>query len=164
MVDTLRRAGAEVTLASVEPSTSVTMSRGMLFQADATVASLSPPFDAVALPGGMPGAQRLADSPDLAKLVTHTRDSGNVVGAICAAPAVVLAGQGFLDGKKATCYPAPAFREKIPSLAEGDVVADGKLITATGPGTALKWSLQIVEALYDKETADKLAGEMLAPR
>lgn len=164
VVDTLRRAGADVTLASVEPSVSVTMSRGMVFQADHTVSSLSPPFDAVALPGGMPGAQRLADSPHLAKLVTHTRDNGKVVGAICAAPAVVLAGQGVLDGKNATCYPAPAFRDKIPNVAEGDVVRDGQLITATGPGTALKWSLEIVEALYDKAMADKLAGEMLAPR
>lgn len=29
--------------------------------------------------------------------------------AICAAPAVVLASHGLLDGKKATCYPAPPF-------------------------------------------------------
>lgn len=164
VVDTLRRAGADVTVASVESSTSVTMSRGMVFQADATVSSLSPPFDAVALPGGMPGAQRLADSPDLTKLLADTRDSGALVAAICASPAVVLAGKGMLDGKKATCYPAPSMREKVPNLAEGDVVRDGQLITGTGPGTALKWSLELVEALYDKELADKLSKEMLAPR
>lgn len=164
VVDTLRRAGADVTLASVEPSTSVTMSRGMVFQADATVSSLSPPFDAVALPGGMPGAERLAASPELAKLVAAAREGGALVAGICAAPAVVLAGQGVLDGKKATCYPAPAFREKIPDVGEGDVVRDGNVVTATGPGTALKWSLELVEVLYSKELADKLSKEMLAPR
>lgn len=164
VVDTLRRAGADVTLASVEPTTSVTMSRGMIFQADTTISSLSPPFDAVALPGGMPGAQRLADSADLAMLVAAAQEGGGVVAGICAAPAVVLAGQGVLDGKKATCYPAPAFRDKVPDVGEGDVVTDGRLVTATGPGTALKWSLELVEVLYGKELADKLSKEMLAPR
>lgn len=164
VVDTLRRAGAEVTVASVEASTSVTMSRGMKFQADAAIGDVAPPFDAVALPGGMPGAERLAASPELAKLVHATRADGNVVGAICASPAVVLSGMGLLDGKNATCYPAPAFRAKVPIVAEGDVVRDGEVVTATGPGTAIKWSLQIVEMLYSKELADKLSKEMLAPR
>ena len=34
---------------------------------------------------------------------------GRIVAAICAAPAVVLASLGLLDGRKATCYPANAF-------------------------------------------------------
>lgn len=164
VVDTLRRAGADVIVASVEPSTTVTMSRGMKFEADALVTSLSPPFDAIALPGGMPGAERLKDSSALTALVQAANSNRELVAGICAAPAVVLAGLGVLDGKNATCYPAKAFRDMVPQVAEGDVVSDGNVVTATGPGTALKWSLQLVEMLYEKELADKLAAEMLAPR
>lgn len=36
--------------------------------------------------------------------------AGRVVAAICAAPAVVLAAHGLLDGHKATCYPASGFQ------------------------------------------------------
>lgn len=50
-VDTFRRAGADVTLASVEDSLTVTMSRGMKFVADDSIDSVKGPFDAVALPG-----------------------------------------------------------------------------------------------------------------
>lgn len=112
----------------------------------------------------MPGAQRLAESDELKKLVGETGKNGGLVAAICAAPAVALAGWGMLDGKRATCYPAGAFREKVKELGEGDVVKDEGVVTATGPGTALKWSLEVVEVLYGTEMAEKLAGEMLATR
>lgn len=52
-VDTFRRAGAEVTLASVEDSLTVTMSRGMKFVADESINSVEGPFDAIALPGNI---------------------------------------------------------------------------------------------------------------
>lgn len=52
-VDTFRRAGAEVTMASVEDSLTVTMSRGMKFVADESINSVKGPFDAVALPGNV---------------------------------------------------------------------------------------------------------------
>ena len=52
--DTLVRAGAEVTVASVEETTEVTMSRGLKILADATVADLEPrAWDLVVCPGGM---------------------------------------------------------------------------------------------------------------
>lgn len=42
-------------------------------------------------------------------LLYHQDADGRIVAAICAAPAVVLAAHGLLNGKKATCYPAPSF-------------------------------------------------------
>lgn len=164
IVDTLRRAGCDVTLASVESSLVVTLSRSMRFEADALISSLQPPFDMVALPGGMPGAERLADSKQLEAIVKDTQSRGKTVAAICAAPAVALAKWGILEGKKATCYPADPFRNKVVKLGEGDVVTDGSVVTGTGPGTALKFSLQLVEVLFGKEKADKLGAEMLAER
>lgn len=136
----------------------------MNFVADTLISSIEPPYDCVALPGGMPGAQRLAESDELRKLVGEMGKNGGLVAAICAAPAVALSEWGVLDGKRATCYPAEAFREKVKDLGEGDVVRDEGLVTGTGPGTALKWSLEVVEVLYGKEMAEKLAGEMLATR
>lgn len=163
-VDTFVRSGADVTLASVEDSLTVTMSRGMKFVADASINDVSGPFDAVALPGGMPGAERLRDSVPLAKILKESKEGGAVVAAVCASPAVVLASHGLLDGVKATCYPADAFRSVIKDADAGDVVVDGNVITGTGPGTSLKWALAIVEALYGQSKANELADQLLANR
>jgi hypothetical protein len=64
--------------------------------------------------------------------------------AICAAPAVVLAPKGLIE-EGATCYPAPGFREKLVNPSDDDVVVTGKLTTSKGPGTALKFALELGE-------------------
>jgi len=108
----------------------------------------------------MPGAENLRDCEPLKELLKST---DGIVAAICAAPAVVLASHGMLDDTKATGYPADVFKKAIPHYVDDeDVVVDGKIITGTGPGTALQWALKIVEVLYeDKVLAEKLAAEML---
>ena len=61
--------------------------------------------------GGMPGAQALHDSQHLAQLLREQKESGRLVAAICAAPAVVLQAQGLLEGVAATSH--PGFVEKL---------------------------------------------------
>ncbi|CAN8075284.1 unnamed protein product [Agarophyton chilense] len=165
-VDTLRRAGADVALASVESSLTVQMSRGMKYEADILIENASPPYDCIALPGGMPGAERLRDCEKLTSLLKEAAASGGRIAAVCASPAVVLGSHGLLEGVEATCYPAAGFREMVKKVDNGDVVIgkNGQYITATGPGTSIKWALMIVEALYDKEKADKIASSMLVTR
>lgn len=163
-VDTFVRAGAEVTLASVEDTRSVKMSRGMTYLADTLIDDVKGSFDAIALPGGMPGAERLRDSSQLVTLLKQAKENDAIIAAVCASPAVVLAEHGFLENVSATCYPVPMFRDRVQKAGTGDVVVDGKTITGTGPGTAIKWALAVVEALYGKDKADQLSKEMLAPR
>lgn len=59
----------------------------------------------------MPGAERLRDSAVLKDLLKQQQASDRFVTAICAAPAVVLEAQGFLEGKKATSH--PGFTDKL---------------------------------------------------
>ncbi|KAK4533560.1 hypothetical protein CCYA_CCYA17G4442 [Cyanidiococcus yangmingshanensis] len=167
-VDTLVRAGVQVTLASVENERQVTASRGVKLVADALITDSqvhSAVFDAVILPGGMPGAEHLRDSQPLVELLKRHIANGQLIGAICAAPAVALASHRLLDGVKATCYPAPNFRAKLMTHAHMDeaVVRDGQFITSQGPGTALAFSLAMVEALCGSEQAEKVAKAMLTP-
>ena len=71
IVDTLVRAGAAVTMASVEPQRlRVKCSRGVSIVADALITDcVGTTFDAIALPGGMPGAERLRDNSTLTTLL-----------------------------------------------------------------------------------------------
>ena len=122
IVDTLVRAGAEVTLASVGPALQVKCSRGVKIVADVMMADVATrEFDCIAVPGGMPGATHIAGSaPFMSALRAHAA-AGKVVGAICAAPAVVLLPAGLIPaGAAATCH--PAFASKLEACSEERVV------------------------------------------
>jgi len=162
IIDTLRRAGAEVTVASVG-GRSITASRGVRIEADCLIADcVKKTWDLVVLPGGMPGAERLRDSADLAAILKEQVLSGKAYAAICAAPAVVLDHHGLLKGKKATCY--PSFKFKDGAVLEDRVVVDGNCVTSRGPGTALEFSLRLVELLAGKAKSDEVGRAMLAAR
>jgi 4-methyl-5(b-hydroxyethyl)-thiazole monophosphate biosynthesis len=161
-VDVLRRAGAEVTVASVEDSDTVVCSRGVVIVADKKIDDCAAEhYDLIALPGGMPGAERLRDSQTLIDMLDRQAAAGKPHAAICATPAVALQPHGFLDGKKATAH--PAFVDKLAdgSAAEIRVVADGVLTTSRGPGTAFEFALALVKQLYGEEKMVEVAGPMV---
>lgn len=115
-------------------------------------------------------------------MIKKQEADGRLVAAICAAP-TALKKHGVGKGKKVTSYPSTQ-----STMEEGGeytylqdrVVIDGKnccpylllkvrkcnkfvgtLITSRGPGTALEFSLAVVEALVGKEMANSLANGML---
>ena len=165
ITDTLVRFGAEVVVASVKPDGELVckMSRGIKVMADITIdEATGQTWDLVALPGGMPGAEHLRDSAPLISILEKQKEAGKLYGAICAAPAVVLASKGLV-AEGGTCYPAPGLREKMSSPVDGeDVVVQGNVVTSQGPGTALKFALKLGEQLYGEAKAKEIADEMLA--
>jgi 4-methyl-5(b-hydroxyethyl)-thiazole monophosphate biosynthesis len=120
-------------------------------------------WDLVALPGGMPGAEHLRDSDGLISLLERQNKEGKWYGAVCASPAVVLASKG-LAAEGATCYPAPAFRGALTNPVDDEVAVTDNLTTSQGPGTSLKFALQLGENLYGKEKADQVAAGLLVQR
>jgi len=160
-VDVLRRAGVRVTLAGLVDRR-VESSRKIKVEADILLRDLVGIPDAVILPGGLPGATNLAQSGDVSCLVKKMNGEGKIIAAICAAPAVVLAPLGILEGKKATCYPGceDDFSKKTLYVQE-PVVVDGNVITSQGPGTALEFALAIAACLVGQGMADIVRGKML---
>ena len=154
-IDFLGRAGCEVTVAGVTGKT-VTGSHGIPVAADAGVTECTGTYDAVVVPGGMPGASNVAASEDAVSLISRVRDDGGIVAAICAAPGVVLAPNGFLDGKTATCYPGYESNFGETKFSEERVVVDGSTITSRGPGTAAEFALKLVEILVGEDKAVEL--------
>jgi len=162
IIDTLRRAGAEVTVASVETTLQVTASRGVKLVADALIADCaSVVYDCIAIPGGMPGAEHLRDCETLTALLHAQRDAGRLYGAICAAPVVMLQHHGLLAGRAATCHPSFAPQLENPARITERVVVDANCITSRGPGTAIEFALTLIEALYSAETAHEIGEQML---
>lgn len=54
--------------------------------------------------------------------------------------------------------------EQLSSTAttvESRVQQDGKVVTSRGPGTAMEFSVSLVEQLYGKEKADEVSGSLV---
>jgi len=161
ITDTLVRAGASVTVASVMDKTEVKMSRGLTIVADCLIGDcVGKEWDAIALPGGLPGAEHLKNCEPLTDMLKKQNEAKKCTAAVCASPAVVFAAHGLLPAK-ATCYPAPKFKEVVPGWEDTVAVADGHIITSQGPGTSLHFALKIVEMLYSAEKAEELKKAML---
>ncbi|MDR1626712.1 MAG: DJ-1/PfpI family protein [Spirochaetia bacterium] len=159
-IDFLRRAGLEVITAGVSGKT-VTGAHGVPFTADVLLKDVPAELEGVVIPGGMPGAANIAKSAVAVELVKRLSAAGKLVAAICAAPGVVLGPNGFLKGKRFTCY--PGFEKDVSgaSFSEERVVVDGNLVTSRGPGTAAEFALTIVGHLAGREAADRIHKDTL---
>ena len=161
-LDLLRRAGCEVTTVGVGGSDTVRGSHGITVMADLpdTMFADSAP-EMVVLPGGMPGAKNLAESPVVGAALRATARNGGYLAAICAAP-MVLGRAGLLAGKNATCF--PGFEKELTGakVMTDRVVTDGKVITAAGMGVAMQFGLELVKALRGKDAAEALRRAVLA--
>ncbi|KAK3424465.1 hypothetical protein EUGRSUZ_F01221 [Eucalyptus grandis] len=162
-IDVLRRAGAEVTVASAEEQLRVDVCHGAKIVADALISDCADAaFDLVSLPVRMPGASSLRDCKVLEDLVKKQAADGRLYAAICASPAVVLGSWGLLKGLKATCH--PSLMEQLSSFAtavESRVQVDGKTVTSRGPGTTMEYAVTLVEQLFGKEKAEEVGGPLV---
>lgn len=147
-VDVLRRAGVSCDLVSVSGSFPVG-SHEITVKADKTIEEVNLlDYDGVVIPGGMPGAVNISNCKKAIDGIKGLLDSGKLVSAICASPAVVLADNGLLTAEKATCYPAPQFINSLKEKYTGEAVeVDNNVITANGPKSAMAFSLAICESL-----------------
>ncbi|GMI88243.1 DJ-1 homolog C [Hibiscus trionum] len=161
LVDVLRRAGAEVTVASVESQLEIQASGGTRLVADTAIPTCSDQvFDLVALPGGMPGSARLRDCEILKKITSKQAEEKRLYGGISTAPAVALLPWGLLKRKRTTCH--PAFFDKLPTFyaVKSNLQVSGELTTSQGPGTSFMFALALVEQLFGESVAKEI-GELL---
>ncbi|MBN2370281.1 MAG: DJ-1/PfpI family protein [Vicinamibacteria bacterium] len=158
-IDLLRRAGAEVVLASLTGEKLVTGRSGVTVQTDVALSDVkASDFDLLLIPGG-PGVDALRKDGRPALLARQYVDSGKPVAAICAAPAV-LADAGLLEGRRFTAH-ASVHGELPQVLPEERVVEDGLIVTSRGPGTTIEFSLALIRRLFDDSTAEKVARAIM---
>ena len=158
-IDLLRRAEAEVIIASLTTDKLVTGRCGIVMQADVTLADVeTQSFDLLFIPGG-PGVKVLREDGRPAKLAKAYTAQGKLVAAICAAP-MVLADAGLLAGKRFTAH--FSVHANLPGvLPDERVVKDGNLITSRGAGTAVEFGLALVCALFSDAKAKEVADAIM---
>lgn len=109
-------------------------------------------FDAIVFIGG-PGALPHLDSEESYRIAKETVKAGKILGAICIS-STILAKADVLRGKRATVWSSSLDKSSVKVLKENgaiyedkDVVVDGKIITANGPGAAREFGEKLVELL-----------------
>lgn len=159
-IDLLRRAGVEVTVAALSEGIHITGRTGVTLHADTTLAAIeSKDFDCLFLPGG-PGVKNLRADPRVRALAQRYTEDGRWVAAICAAPAV-LQDAGLLKGRRYTAHFSVA--GELPDILSGErVVADGRLLTSRGAGTAIDFGLLLVEKLVSPDKSREIAQSICA--
>jgi 4-methyl-5(b-hydroxyethyl)-thiazole monophosphate biosynthesis len=159
-IDLLRRAGTEVTVAALGETIHVTGRNALTLHADTTLTAAGETlFDLLFLPGG-PGVKHLRADPRVRAAVLRHDRAGRRLAAICAAP-TVLHDAGLLEGRRYTAHFSVA--DELPAiLANERVVADGRLLTSRGAGTAIDFGLFLVETLFSPEKSREVARSICA--
>ena len=155
-VDLLRRAEIDVTTVGVGGKV-IFGAHKIAFACDMDDGQLSfENIDMIVLPGGMPGTLGLERSETVQKAIRHCVENNIPIAAICAAPSI-LGHLGLLKDKKAISY--PGYEEELTGaqVIYENVVTDGNFITSRGPGTAIEFSLKIVEHFKGADRAKSLA-------
>ncbi len=160
-VDYCRRAGIQVTTIAVKAKT-VTGAHKIQVLADVENLADAGDFDAVIVPGGLPGSSNIAASANARALILRHFHSGKLVAAICAAPSVVLhSGCGILEGRKFTGYPGTEGNVTGGIFTPARVVVDGNIITARAAGCAAEFSLSIIAWLEGEKASRSVAESVL---
>ncbi len=150
VLDLLRRSGITCDLISVQDKPAIESSHGVVIVCDAIVRETNlNDYDALVLPGGMPGMENLYQSSDLIEAVHSFADNGKLIAAICASP-TILAREDLLEGVHATSN--PGFQKYLVEDnaildPHKDVVQDGAIITSRGVGCAFDFALAIIKYL-----------------
>ncbi|MDK0761313.1 DJ-1/PfpI family protein [Clostridium perfringens] len=163
VVDVCNRAKVTCHACSLTENRAVNSAHGTMVLCDKLISDDDlETYDAIVLPGGMPGSTNLRDNEKVQSLIKKYNKENKIVAAICAAP-IALAKAGVIEGKKVTSY--PGFKEELGNVnyvEEDTVVVDGNIITSRGPATALVFGLEILKKLgYEKEAEEIREGMLI---
>ncbi|MCQ2378260.1 MAG: DJ-1/PfpI family protein [Victivallaceae bacterium] len=163
-IDVLRRMKFVVTPASLDGKTQIVGCHGIAVAADTALKNCkSSDFNAIVLPGGMPGAENLRRNETLRFLLQSFAAEGKIIAAICAAP-MVLAQAGVLAGKRFTMY--PGFEAFLGGLVPSEKSAeiDGNIVTGRGPGALFDFCAGIASALGVPEVVSPVYQAMFVEK
>lgn len=155
-IDLLRRAGVEVTVATLAEHRHATGRSGITAHGDVALNALAADalYDLLFLPGGA-GVKHLRADARVRELVLRHAAADRWLAAICAAP-TVLHDCGLLTNRRYTAHFSVA--NELPAiLATERVVTDGRITTSRGAGTALDFGLHLVALLEGPDKASEIS-------
>jgi transcriptional regulator GlxA family with amidase domain len=120
----------------------------------------APQFNVLLVPGGM-GTRKEIENEALLGFLRRQDRGTDLTTSVCTG-AALLARAGILDGRRATTNKR-AFRwvagvsDKVQWIGRARWVSDGKYVTSSGISAGMDLALALVERLYDRGLAEKVA-------
>lgn len=149
----LEQEGAVVTVVGLEIGEATTVNHdldpGLAYKVDKAVTDVSASvFDALVVPGGCVGADKLRGSSAAIALVREFFAGSKPVGAICHAP-WTLVEAGVVEGRTLTSYPTlqTDIRNAGGTWVDQEVCVDGGLVTSRNPHDLPAFCAELVEAI-----------------
>ncbi len=103
-------------------------------------------YDMLIIVGGS-GAPSLMEQEGVLELIRDAHGMNKTIGAICLGP-MVLARAGILNSKRVTVFETSEsvnlLRQAGAVIVKKDVVVDGRLVTANGPGAAADFANELL--------------------
>ena len=162
IIDLLRRAGIDITIAGLEKDR-VTGSHDITIACDAFYENVNADdYDYLILPGGQPGTNNLKKNQQVLETIRRFDRKKKIIAAICAAP-TVLQTAGILNSIRVTSYPSEKNVFDPSRYEEDDVVSDGNIITSRGVGTAVDFALNIIGKIKGNAIKLQTAERILWP-
>ncbi len=179
LIDVLRRGNVAVTTLSAEkgahchsglpihPDHLIQASRGTWHVADRSLESVSNQelleYDMILLPGGLKGADTWNSHPRISEILKAFQKEKKWIGAICAAPKILLQ-HGILSAEdRYTAYPGATHETQSYTGEDVEILEEKKIITSKGPGTAFSMALDILRILQSKEIEAQVRKGLLLP-
>jgi 4-methyl-5(b-hydroxyethyl)-thiazole monophosphate biosynthesis len=127
-------------------------------------------FDALAIPGGFAGAGFYDEalSEPFLDVIRSFAARDQDIASVCVA-SLALGAAGALNGRRATTYHQVGGKRKDQLEQYGAlfvdqaVVEDGRMISSTGPGTAVEVALRLLANLTSQENAAHIRAKMRVP-
>jgi protein deglycase len=162
-IDLLRRAGFNVLVAGERDI--VTCSRGVKIVSDVLLEEISGDslFDLIVLPGGGTGTENLMANKHLKLILQTNKFKSNIIAAICAAPTILTEHNLIEKNAKLTSYPSMKDEFENYDYCEDSVVVHKNFVTSRAVGTAIEFSLKLIEMLAGYEKAKKVADAIVYP-
>lgn len=161
-IDLLRRADAEVTVASCSGSLEVTGRSKITLRTDTLLSKIPDPlaFDLLVLPGG-PAVFELRKRTEIIDLIRTFASSGKPIGAICAAPLLLLDAGVITSDSPCTAHGSTS--NELTNLQQKlAVVQEEKIITSRGAGTAVEFGLALINELFGLQKANEIRASIHA--
>ena len=153
-IDLLRRAGLVVHTASTSNQIEVQSKGGILIKADSLLSNHEHSlYDALIIPGG-PGIFKIRDHNLVQKKIREFHDAKKMY-RLHLCRTTITTDQGLNETFPMTCH--PSVESEFLSLISKSTVSNLHIITSKGAGTAIPFSLAIIEHLLDKDTAQNIA-------
>ena len=156
-LETLRKQGAQVTLASLSTE-EIEGDKGARITPDARLGDVdTEAFDALLLPGGTKNPDKLRTDEQVVATVREFVEGGKPVAAICHGP-WLLAEADVIRGRKLTSWPSirTDLRNAGATVVDEPAVSDGNIVTSRNPGDIPAFVdalVRLVETAGDGTTA-----------